>query len=103
MFYSPYALHRDPEPFPDPEAFIPDRWSPEQVTPAQRQAFFGFGVGRRKCIGDVFGVTEATIAVAAILSRRHLEHDGPVTDRPLIGTLLMAPPTRMRVQPATPA
>ncbi|MFI1887757.1 cytochrome P450 [Streptomyces jumonjinensis] len=103
VFYSPYALHRDPELFPDPEAFVPDRWSPEQVTPAQRQAFFGFGVGRRKCIGDAFGVTEATIAVAAVLSHWHLEHAGPVTDRPLIGTLLMAPPTRMRVQRATHA
>ncbi|MFI1014783.1 cytochrome P450 [Streptomyces sp. NPDC020965] len=103
VFYSPYALHRDPELFPDPEAFVPDRWSPEQVTPAQRQAFFGFGAGRRKCIGDVFGITEATIAVAAVLSSWHLEHAGPVTDRPLIGTLLMAPPTRMRVQRAVHA
>lgn len=103
VFYSPYALHRDPELFPDPEAFIPDRWSPERVTPAQRHGFFGFGVGRRKCVGDVFGITEATIALAAILSRWHLEHAGPVTDRPLIGTLLMAPPTHMRVRRAAHA
>jgi hypothetical protein len=75
-----------------------DLWSAERVTPAQRQGFFGFGLGRRKCIGDTFGLTEAAIAVVAILGRWRLEHTGPVTDRPLIGTLLMAPATRMRVR-----
>ncbi|MFJ8228492.1 cytochrome P450 [Streptomyces sp. NPDC094448] len=98
VFYSPYALHRDPAPFPDPEVFDPDRWSTGRVTPAQRQGFFGFGLGRRKCIGDTFGLTEAAIAVAAILRRWRLEHTGPVTDRPVIGTLLMAPPTSMRIR-----
>ncbi len=98
IFYSPYTLHRDPDPFPDPEAFVPERWSAERVTPAQRQGFFGFGLGRRKCIGDTFGLTEAAITVAAILGRWRLEHTGPMTARPLIGTLLMAPATRMRVR-----
>lgn len=46
VIVSPYALQRDPGVFPDPERLDPDRWLPERVTPAQRQAFTAFGGGR---------------------------------------------------------
>lgn len=65
----PYLLHRDPAVFPDPERFDPDRWEPAHTTPAQREAFMPMGVGRRKCIGDVFAMTEASIALATITAR----------------------------------
>ncbi|HEY4456797.1 MAG TPA: cytochrome P450, partial [Pseudonocardiaceae bacterium] len=66
VFFSPYALHRDPEVFPDPDRFDPDRWAPDRVTSEQREGFFGFGAGRRKCIGDTLAMNEATVTVAAL-------------------------------------
>jgi len=99
IFFSPYALHRDAETFADPETFDPDRWSPERVTSAQRQANFSLGAGRRKCIGDVFGTVESTIALVTILSRWRLGFQpGAAADRPSVSALLIPPRTVVRLE-----
>ncbi|MFJ8534084.1 cytochrome P450 [Streptomyces sp. NPDC093591] len=69
VLFSPYALHRDPEVFTEPERFDPDRWLDERVGRRQREAFMPFGAGARRCIGDAFGLAEAQIALAVLLRR----------------------------------
>jgi cytochrome P450 len=86
---SPYALHRNPDVFPDPDAFEPDRWLPERVTARQRQSFLAFGAGRRRCIGELFGMTEATLALAMISSTWRLRPTRPGPARPLTLLLLI--------------
>ncbi|MEV6235883.1 cytochrome P450 [Lentzea sp. NPDC051838] len=76
---SPFVLHRDPKVFPDPARFDPDRFL--ELNPVQRQAYIPFGAGARKCIGDVFGMTQAVIALAGILSRWTLRRAPGVTPR----------------------
>ncbi|MFF4260846.1 cytochrome P450 [Streptomyces virginiae] len=88
VIISPYALHRDPAVFPDPERLDPDRWLPERVTPAQRQAFTAFGGGRRKCLGEHYGMTETILALATISSRWQLRNAGSSPLRPLPRFLL---------------
>jgi cytochrome P450 len=66
--YSPYVLHHRPDLFPDPGRFDPERWG----TAESSRAPIPFGDGPRKCIGDVFAVTEATMALATIASRWNL-------------------------------
>lgn len=66
VLISPYALQRDPDVFPDPGRLDPDRWLPERLTPAQRQSFLAFGAGRRRCMGEFYGMTETTVALATI-------------------------------------
>ncbi|MBD9730140.1 cytochrome P450 [Streptomyces caniscabiei] len=85
---SPYALHRDPAVFPDPKRLDPDRWLPERVTSAQRQAFIAFGGGRRKCLGEHYGMTEAILALATISSRWQLRKASTAPLRPLPRFLL---------------
>ncbi|WP_455360046.1 cytochrome P450 [Streptomyces sp. SYSU K21746] len=70
--FSLYALHRDPALYVDPDRFDPDRWLPERRGDLPREAFVPFGSGNRKCIGDAFAWTEATIALATILARWQL-------------------------------
>lgn len=72
VVFSPYFLHRDEDAFPEPECFLPDRWLPQAITTRQREAFVAMGGGRRKCIGDVFGMTEATMVLAVIAARWRL-------------------------------
>ena len=88
VIVSPYALHRDPGVFPEPERLDPDRWLPERVTPAQRQAFTAFGGGRRKCLGEHYGMTEAVLALATISSRWQLRKASTAPLRPLPRFLL---------------
>ncbi|HZX38362.1 MAG TPA: cytochrome P450 [Streptomyces sp.] len=70
--FSLYALHRDPSLYAEADRFDPDRWLPERRTDVARQAYIPFGAGNRKCIGDAFVWTEATIALATILARWQL-------------------------------
>ncbi|MEU2184312.1 cytochrome P450 [Streptomyces thermolilacinus] len=70
--FSLYAMHRDPAIFERPDDFDPDRFLPERAAKVERQAYIPFGAGNRKCIGDAFSWTEATIALATILRRWQL-------------------------------
>jgi len=49
---SPYTLHRNPDVFPDPLVFNPDRWlgDPEKVA-EMKKWFWAFSSGGRMCIG----------------------------------------------------
>jgi pentalenene oxygenase len=87
ILYSPYLIHRRPDAFQDPDLFNPDRWLPESPAPA-RGAYIPFGGGTRRCVGDIFGLTEAALIIAQIASRWSLESVPGVRIKPLTrGTL----------------
>ncbi|MFF4364284.1 cytochrome P450 [Streptomyces sp. NPDC001604] len=72
LAYCQHALHRDPERFPDPLTFDPDRWTdPAQEPPPG--AFVPFGDGKHKCMGDRFSLTEMVTALATMLRSVQLE------------------------------
>jgi cytochrome P450 len=95
LFYSPYALHHDGNLFEAPERFDPDRWHGRATVPP-RGAFIPFASGPRKCIGDQFGITMATLSLAAITARWHLE-PGP-GNRPRPATALTLRPRGLRIR-----
>jgi pentalenene oxygenase len=72
LAYCQHALHRDPERFPDPDTFDPDRWNdPAQEPPPG--AFLPFGDGKHKCMGDRLALTEMVTALATMLRSVRLE------------------------------
>lgn len=48
-----FAIHNDPEYYPNPERFYPERFSPENKTSRHHFSFLPFGEGPRICIGIV--------------------------------------------------
>jgi cytochrome P450 family 9 len=46
-----YALHHDPDYFPDPEKFDPERFSDENKGNIKQCTYLPFGSGPRSCIG----------------------------------------------------
>ena len=69
---SPYALHRHPEFWPEPEQFQPERFreAPEGL---HRFAYIPFGAGPRLCIGSQFATLEAQLILAMVTQRFGLE------------------------------
>ena len=65
VVFSPYVLHRRPDLYPHPDRFDPARW----LEPSARAAFLPFGAGPTKCIGEEFGLAEATLILASIAAR----------------------------------
>ncbi|MFD4600370.1 cytochrome P450 [Streptomyces sp. NPDC058464] len=72
LAYCQHALHRDPERFPDPHTFDPDRWTDAAQEPPPG-AFVPFGDGKHKCMGDRFSLTEMVVALATMLRSVRLE------------------------------
>ncbi|MBC2904695.1 cytochrome P450 [Streptomyces cupreus] len=98
LAYCQHALHRDPERFPDPDTFDPDRWNdPAQEPPPG--AFLPFGDGKHKCMGDRLALTEMVTALATMLRSVRLElAEGQVIRQ--VARLTVRPRTlRMTVRP----
>lgn len=94
---SPYVLHRDPRFFPDPERFDPERFTPEAKEARPQYAYFPFGGGPRRCIGEGFAWAEAVLIAATIARRwrlrivpgRRIELKPRITLRPGAGGVPM--------------
>jgi len=66
-----YAIHHDPQYFPDPESFNPDRFAEytEALGMPRHFPFLPFGAGPRNCIGMKFAQMELKVAISKILSK----------------------------------
>jgi pentalenene oxygenase len=73
VVFSPYILHRRADQYPQPTRFDPARW----LTPApeHRASYLPFGVGATRCIGEEFGLAEATLILATTAARWNLRPD----------------------------
>ncbi|XP_054922613.2 cytochrome P450 3A19-like [Dermacentor andersoni] len=58
-----YALHRDPEYFPEPDAFKPERFSDENIGSIRPYTYLPFGAGPRNCIGMRLGLHAVKVAL----------------------------------------
>lgn len=80
---SQYAMHRDPRFWSDPGQFRPWRWLDQdghysETAPGQpRAAWFPFGFGNRKCIGDQFAWFEAVLVLASLARDWHVAVRNP--------------------------
>ncbi len=66
---SQWVVHRDPQYFPDPERFRPERWEEEAIKALPKFAYFPFGGGPRLCIGNTFAMMELVLVLAVIAQR----------------------------------
>ncbi|KAK8762371.1 hypothetical protein V5799_026361 [Amblyomma americanum] len=67
------GIHRDPEYFPEPDKFNPDRFLPENKDNVKPFTFMPFGNGPRNCVGMRLGMTQAKTLLACLFRRVKLE------------------------------
>jgi cytochrome P450 len=68
-----WLVHHDPDIYPDPYAFRPERFLEE---PPGTYTWIPFGGGRRRCLGASFAMLEMKVALRAALQRYTIEQAG---------------------------
>lgn len=73
LFICPYAMHRNPQYFDNPDNFDPDRWIDGRTDKLPRLAYLPFGAGPHVCIGNQLAIQEGLMVLAAIVQRFELQ------------------------------
>ncbi|XP_074960950.1 cytochrome P450 3A9-like [Phalacrocorax aristotelis] len=63
----PYTLHHNPEYWPEPEEFRPERFSKENKESIDPYTYLPFGAGPRNCIGMRFALLTLKVAITILL------------------------------------
>jgi cytochrome P450 len=74
LVFSSYVTHRQPEIWPEPTEFRPERWDPGLPgyrKPAPHE-FIPFSGGLHRCIGAAMATTEMTVMLARLVGRTRL-------------------------------
>jgi cytochrome P450 len=99
VIFVPYAIHRLPQLWSDPEAFRPERFEPGREEQKNKFAYLPFGAGPRICLGASFAMIESQIIVGSLLARFRirLADPEPVTPTPQV-TLRTSRPVLLRLE-----
>ena len=73
VLVSPFVAQHDARYWENAEQFVPERWETQSVKEAgQKNIYFPFGGGIRRCIGEGFAWTEAILLLATIARKWRL-------------------------------
>lgn len=98
VLMSQMVMHRNPLYFDRPDDFLPERWLEDRELP--QFAYFPFGGGSRRCIGDQFAWMEAATVLSTLGSRYRFELATTREVQPMpIVTLRPDRPVLMRAVP----
>jgi len=97
VMYSIYLTHRDPQFWPDPEDFKPERFDRTQGQKPASYAYLPFGGGPRACVGAAFAQVEAKTVLARLLQTFDLEMTSKKIYPHMGATLEPHPGVQMRV------
>ena len=89
-----YLANRNPDVYPDPEAFRPERFLADEVP---SYAWIPFGGGVRRCLGASFASFEMRVVLQTLLSRATLRPASPRAEGVMRRSFTFAPDRDCRV------
>jgi len=86
VIVSQYVTHRDERYYENPLVFDPQRWAPEVRESRPAFAYFPFGGGPRRCIGEGFAWMEGILLIATLAQqwKFRLVPNHPVALKPVV-------------------
>ncbi|KAJ1675587.1 RNA polymerase C-22 sterol desaturase [Spiromyces aspiralis] len=101
-----YGLHHDPDIYPDPDEFIPERFDTKSDSDSghhRRRVPFSwipFSEGQRMCLGKRFSLVEQRVILAVLLQRFRLQlpANSPYWNDSFTKNSFVATPTGLRIE-----
>jgi cytochrome P450 len=90
-----YLIHQDPDVYPDPERFRPERFLGPDA-PSNR-VWLPFGAGARHCIGNGLAMMAIKVILRTVLRRVELEPDRPEPEQVVRRNFTLGPSRGARV------
>jgi cytochrome P450 len=88
VMISPFITHRHAAYWENPAGFDPERFTSERSADRPRYAYFPFGGGPRRCIGEGFALMEATLVIGMVAQAYRLDLvPGRVVEPETVATL----------------
>jgi cytochrome P450 len=86
VLMSQWVMHRDARYYDEPDAFRPERWLDGLADRLPPGAYFPFGDGPRRCIGQGFAMLESALVIATLAQQFQfrLAPGRPVVPEPLV-------------------
>ncbi|XP_065157724.1 cytochrome P450 4c3-like [Atheta coriaria] len=92
-----FSLHRNPEIYPNPEVFDPERFTLEETVKRHPFSYLPFSAGYRNCVGQKFAMMEMK-ATIGMLVRKFVFQEAPDSELKLKSGLILSSATGVNVK-----